>query len=298
GIYTIQARKMARVMVDAGCTRGKVGPLMERVAGIFGIQINRAMSRCTVSRAVGEGGVAAKMQVAYEIGLNKGITISADSTSNRGINIEGRHMASRAPDYKSGNLEIDPKSTPRVRFLGVEKTIDHTSAESVKGWQSGIQEAMALFNESPLARRLKKNYTFRDFLRVLKGMNGDHGSNEKSSAKGMQGLKHEEAVKELGEEVLAGKEFMELVLYLSAWNAKKIAEAGGIEAWDALSDREKALRDKALMDEIVTTLGREAYNALSPEERRRIDFFIWGGCCMHKDLNSFKGGNTEMMLYP
>lgn len=35
---------------------------------------------------------------------------------------------------------------------------------------------------------------------------------------------------------------------------------------------------------------------LSPEDRRSADLFIWGGCCMHKDLNSFKGGNAEMML--
>jgi hypothetical protein len=155
---------------------------------------------------------------------------------------------------------------------------------------------MGLFNESPLARRLDKNYTFRDFLRVLMAMHGDHASTEKSSAKGMGALKHEEAVKELGEEALAGKEFMEMVLYLSAWNAKKIAAVGGIDAWDALADAEKAERDKALMDEIVTALGREAYNALSPEERRRVDFFIWAGCCMHKDLNSFRGGNSEVML--
>lgn len=205
-------------------------------------------------------------------------------------------MANRAPDYKSGNLDIDPNSIPWVRFLGVEKTLDHSSAESVKGWQQRILENMKLFNESPLGRHLKKKYTFRHFLKTVRGMNGDHASPEKATAGGIQGMKHDEGVKELGEEVLAGKDFLELVLYLAAWNAKKIAQVGGTEAWDALSDTEKAKRDKALMDDIVTSLGKEAYEALSPQERREIDLFIWGGCCMHKDLNSFKGGNTEMML--
>jgi hypothetical protein len=74
GIYTIQARKLARIMVDAGCARGKVGSLMERVGDIFGVHINRSMSRRTVSRAIGEGGVAAKMQITYELGLNKGVS--------------------------------------------------------------------------------------------------------------------------------------------------------------------------------------------------------------------------------
>lgn len=49
------------------------------------------------------------------------------------------------------------------------------------------------------------------------------------------------------------------------------------------------------MKEIVTALGKEAYDTLGPSDRRRLDLFIWAGCCMHKDQNSFKGGNTEMM---
>ncbi|KAF8205788.1 hypothetical protein K438DRAFT_1579294 [Mycena galopus ATCC 62051] len=296
GVYTFQARKLARMMVDAGCARGKVGPLMERVAGVFGIHINRTMSRRTVSRAIEEGGIAAKMQIAYEIGLSKGITISGDSTSNRGINIESTHLATRVPDYKSGNLEIDPNSMPRVRFLGVEKTIDHSSAEAVKGWKTRIQEVMDIFNASPLAALLKKKYTCRHFTKVLKGVNSDHASPEKASANGVGDWKHDDAIQELGENALAGKEFMDLVLYLSAWNAKKIAEAGGTEGWEALSDAEKAMRDKNLMNEIVTALGKEAYGALSPADRRELDLFIWAGCCMHKDLNSFRGGNTEIML--
>jgi hypothetical protein len=83
----------------------------------------------------------------------------------------------------------------------------------------------------------------REFLRVLKGMNGDHASNEKSTAKGIQTLKHEAAIAELGEQALAGKDFMDYVEYLGAWNGKKIAEAGGIEGWNALSAAEQFTQD-------------------------------------------------------
>ncbi|KAJ7701495.1 hypothetical protein B0H17DRAFT_924316, partial [Mycena rosella] len=296
GIHTIHARKLARIMVDSGCTRGKVGTTMEHVGKIFGVHVNRSMSCRTVSWAVAEGGVAAQMQVTFELGLNKGITINADSTSNRGQNIESRHISNCAPDYKSGNLNIDANSVPRVRFLGVEKPLDHTSAESVKGWHEHILESIRLFNQSPLAHRLLKKYTFREFLRILKGMHRDHTSNEKSTATSFQNLKREDAVTELGEQALGGKSYMELVLYLGTWNAKKIAEVGGMAAWEVLSDAEKTECDRKLMEEIMTALGKEAHEALSPEDRRTIDLFIWGGYCMHKDLNSFKGGNTEMML--
>ncbi|KAF8209626.1 hypothetical protein K438DRAFT_2063060 [Mycena galopus ATCC 62051] len=127
-------------------------------------------------------------------------------------------------------------------------------------------------------------------------MNGDHASNEKSTAKGVQSLKHEAAIGELGEQALAGKDFMDLVEYLGAWNAKKVTESGGIEGWNALSAAEQSSRDAKLMKDIVAVLGKEAYDALDPTDRQVLDLFVWGGCCMHKDLNSFKGGNTEMML--
>jgi uncharacterized protein (DUF697 family) len=46
--------------------------LMERIGQIFGVHINRKMSRRTVSRAIAEGGIAAKMQATFELSLNKG----------------------------------------------------------------------------------------------------------------------------------------------------------------------------------------------------------------------------------
>ncbi|KAJ7677540.1 hypothetical protein B0H17DRAFT_944764 [Mycena rosella] len=69
---------------------------------------------------------------------------------------------------------------------------------------------------------------------------------------------------------------------LSAWNEKKIAAVGGIAAWDALSAEEQSRRDRDLMAEIITALGK-SLDALSPEDRRVPDLFMWAGCCMHKD---------------
>ncbi|KAF8203541.1 hypothetical protein K438DRAFT_1472661, partial [Mycena galopus ATCC 62051] len=297
GVYTVEVRKLARLMVGNGCTPDKVGSLMEKIGHFFGIHITKQMSGRTVRRVVLEGGVAAKMQATYELmNTPAGVTISADSTSNRGINIESAHMALRVPDYASGNLTVNLDATPKVRFLGVDKTIDHSSTESVRGWSERVQEFCDVFNRSPLAKCLARQYGIRDFLRILKGMNGDHAANEKSTARGIQDLKHDATIEDLGEAVLAGKAFIELVDYLGAWNARKIAEAGGVEGWNALPPAEQVRCDVEMMKQIVTVLGKEAYDALSPEDRRRIDLFIWGGCCMHKDLNSFRGGNMEMML--
>jgi hypothetical protein len=97
------------------------------------------------------------------------------------------------------------------------------------------------------------------------------------SAKGLHGRKLNAAIRDLGEEVLLAKSFSDLVLYVGAWNGKKIAEAGGIEGWEAVTDLEKAECDAKLMKEMIVVLGKEAYDALSPPDRRTLELFIWSG---------------------
>jgi hypothetical protein len=125
-------------------------------------------------------------------------------------------------------------------------------------------------------------------------MNGDHTSTEKSTGHGISNLKHEDGVNELGENRLGVMSLSNLVVYLQAWNAKKIADAGGAAAWNVLSPKKQAERNKALMEEVVETLGQAEYDALPPADKRCIDLFICAGCCMHKDQNSFLGGSKEM----
>jgi len=222
--------------------------------------------------------------------------VSADSTSNRGIDFESRHIAMRVPDYKSGSLHVDPISKPKNRLLCVDSTVEHTAVAAVDGFVSRVEEAMDYFNRSLQATLLKINLRARVFLRKLKGMNGDHASKEKSAARGLNNRKQESAITELGEDALGVMGVPQLVHYLAAWNTKKIAEAGGAEGWAMLSQLEQAQRDKKLMGKIITSLGKEEYEKLSPEDRRASDLFIWAGCCMHKNENSFEGGNTEMKL--
>ncbi|KAJ7877519.1 hypothetical protein B0H14DRAFT_3435969 [Mycena olivaceomarginata] len=241
----------------------------EDVLKVKGLRENGSAEQS--SRAV----VAAEMQATYELMHTTGVTISADSTSNRGINIESAHMALRVPDYASGNFTISLDATPKVRFLGVDKTIDHSSAESVRGWSERIQGFCDLFNRSPLAKRLAQHYGIRDFLRILNGMNGDHAANEKSTARGLQELKHDASIEDLGEESLAGS---------PTW------KAGGVEGWNALPAAEQVRRDEEMMKQIVTVLGKETYDTLSPEDRRRIDSLHLGRLLHAQGFEQLQGG--------
>jgi len=199
------------------------------------------------------------------------------------------------PDYKKG-LEIDSNSVPKLRLLAVDSMVEHTADASVENITNRVTESLDTFNRSPHATRLKAKVTIRDFFRVTKGMNGDHASKEKSAAKGISEKKKKAALEELGEDTLISWTPFELMTYLSAWNHKKIADAGGLDEWNKLTILEQAERDAKLMAEIIDTLGRDAYDKLCAEDRREIDLFIWAGCCMHKNSNSFEGGNKEMTL--
>ncbi|THU87915.1 hypothetical protein K435DRAFT_559677, partial [Dendrothele bispora CBS 962.96] len=135
--------------------------------------IKSTMSRRTVSRAVLEGGVAAKMQIGYEMLQTNG---DADSTSHRKQNYESRHIALRTPDYDSpqSRLCVDTSAIPHLRLLCVDATLDHTSKASVNGFLGNMDEISDLFNRSPLAKRLNLQFRIRHFLKILRGMNGDH----------------------------------------------------------------------------------------------------------------------------
>ncbi|KAF8215157.1 hypothetical protein K438DRAFT_2123935 [Mycena galopus ATCC 62051] len=60
---------------------------------------------------------------------------------------------------------------------------------------------------------------------------------------------------------------------------------------------ERAARDLACVHAMTRELGAEALNELDDADRRLLTVWIWTGCCMHKDQNSFKGGNTHMTTH-
>jgi len=63
GIYTPEARALARCLVTAGCSQDYVGILIQQISKSVGVTVARKMSRRTVSRSIAEGGVAAQIQM-------------------------------------------------------------------------------------------------------------------------------------------------------------------------------------------------------------------------------------------
>ena len=60
GVYGPQARALAHTLVAAKCSQEYVGGVILAVCKSAGVAVKGKMSRCTVSRAILEGGVAAQ----------------------------------------------------------------------------------------------------------------------------------------------------------------------------------------------------------------------------------------------
>lgn len=72
GVYTPRARSVARTLVLAGCATKHIGRVIRTVCDAAGITVKGNISGRTAARAVLEGGIAAKIQIGYDLGKAKG----------------------------------------------------------------------------------------------------------------------------------------------------------------------------------------------------------------------------------
>jgi hypothetical protein len=168
---------------------------------------------------------------------------------------------------------------PRLRTLGVDSSVDHTSETQLKGLQLRLDECADLFNASPLA--------------------GDHAADQKKDHALLRAWKRDVRNQQLGEKHIAKLPVDELIILLMAEKEKKIDELGGIAVWESLTPLDRLCHDKEILLDLSRELGGQEYEILPEPEKRKFDLFLWGGCCMHKDLNThqFSLQTRTMRLY-
>ncbi|KAJ2916131.1 hypothetical protein MD484_g4288, partial [Candolleomyces efflorescens] len=294
GAYNAVARDLARRLHLAGCAPSKIGSLIKHVGLAFGVPVARNMSRRTVQRCMLETLAASEMQLGYEMSVGQSITISQDSTSNRNTNYQAHHIALRAPDYREGQTLPEQASTPSVRLLRIASTLDHTSQNSVDTWFNLLDSVIDTFNNSPLSERSNTSFSLGQFALKLKAMNTDHASGEQASFDLMKTWKQKETVKTIGEQEILKTNLIELKAFLNDRKASLIDGLGGPGVWNGLDDLTQSKHEARLMEELKEEIGNKAYSALPVNAREALNLFVWAGCCMHKDQNSFKGGADAM----
>ncbi|KAF8221737.1 hypothetical protein L208DRAFT_1529652 [Tricholoma matsutake] len=110
GVYTPEACVLARMLVQAGCSQEYVGEIIQKVCK-SGVEVSAKMSRRTVARAILEGGIAAEIQLAYEIVKTNDLTLTGDGTTHKHINYESQHIHLKVPYSDEGDGDSDFQST-------------------------------------------------------------------------------------------------------------------------------------------------------------------------------------------
>ncbi|KAI0047122.1 hypothetical protein FA95DRAFT_1492966 [Auriscalpium vulgare] len=297
--YKPAMRALARLLVKSGCSQEHIGKAIIYAAKMAGVEIKgKGMSRRTVGRVIKEGGVASNIQLGYEISRASSFTVSCDGTSHKDLQYESRHITVTAPSYdgKAAGDTDNSDSAPahKVRLLSVQTTVNHTSESQLEGIKESLTAVANAYTQSPLAKRTSITLEAEEIIRKWTGLNTNHAANQQKLYRLACMWKAECLHAELGRASLIARPTEDLIAMLLETNRKKVGDAGGEAAWDALSAEQKTVREVSAMKNLSLRLGKEAYGNLPDEKKRELDLFIWCGCCMHKELNSVKGGNQAM----
>jgi len=194
GVYTKQAHVMACYLASVGTTEKKIGETIKTIGKIMNVEVNHVMSLWTVECAVLESGMAAEIQLGYELAKSNSkflfilyntllmmetqeLTYSSDSTFHRHIEYEVHTVVVQIIDYTKADMAPEWKSCS----LGIGTLTNHTSQTQVDGLRKRLEEIAKIFNESPLAKREGLIFKVNDFAYKLIGTSGDHAADQKKS---------------------------------------------------------------------------------------------------------------------
>jgi hypothetical protein len=184
---------------------------------------------------------------------------------------------------------------PSTRFAGINAAENHTSDTQFDGWITMIKDIFGIYKDSPMGQRAVIDLF--DFASKIKGLSTDHAEDQKKLFRLIQEWKKLCDRERRGEDVLLSAALLDVLPVLTKANEKKIADAGGPNVWDMLSADEQATQNAETYRSVCIDLGEQAFAKLTAEEQREVDFLVWAGCCMHKEMNSVKGGNAAMAAW-
>ncbi|KAJ7577567.1 hypothetical protein C8J56DRAFT_798623 [Mycena floridula] len=294
GIYTEDARELARALTFAGCAAEKVKFAVRSCTNVFGIRVLRDMSRWTVGHAIDEGGKYGEIQLGRKILESPGFIESSDGTTHRRITVESRHITVHSASYGPGVDDSDMSTwSHNTRFLEVQPALDHTAQRQFEGTREAAQRIADVYSRSPLAAKEQRVMTEDDYFRKKLGENKDHAADGKKAFKLSAEHKQDIVRKDLGRKKIDDMEVNELLEAMLSITDEEVHEANKLtaEEFDTLSeDERRSLVHSALEQKI----GEEEFDSLPQQQQQNADTMVFGGCCCHKDLNVAKYGTVEM----
>ena len=171
-------RSLALFLVEAGCSRDYVGEVIEHVFNIAGISVKGTMSGQTVTRCIIEGGIAAQIQLGFEMAVAPSLAIAGDGTTHENVNYEAKLVHLPVDSYTDDN---GGKSKHATHTLGVHSAPNHTSETQVNGWKEVLVEIAEIFINSPFGQSAHLQFSLKQFYGKPKGMNSDHAEDQKKA---------------------------------------------------------------------------------------------------------------------
>ncbi|TEB22546.1 glutamic acid-rich protein [Coprinellus micaceus] len=292
GIYKEAVRDTVRYLFQVGVSGNYVNGVIHVLGKLFGMDVVGNVSCSSVARFIREGGIAAKIQVGYEISEADTFTLSGDGTTHRAINYNSRHISLKVDDHTTG------EASHKTRFLGIMPSLDGSSAESIKDWEKMLGNISDLLSRSPFAQRHHKGTLhLAGMFAKLVGVNSDHCSKEKKDAQALKAWKEDAVHQVLGEKKFLDMDDDELLAHFIKAREKMVKAVGGEEAWGNLAETEQAERKAEMFHSIIMELGKESLELMSDDEKRILKLFIWAGCGCHKELDTVRGGYAAMVQY-
>ncbi|KAF7304181.1 hypothetical protein MIND_00650200 [Mycena indigotica] len=226
------------------------------------------------------------MQLAKELAETPDLTASSDGTGHKHI-----EYVSRAVSYKvDGNQ--------KMRTLGIHSASDKSAQTQFNGLKGLLDEFAEVWNSSPSAKTSKLFFYKESYAEKLRGTSGDHAKDvKKQHFDLLQTWKDSVRDSKLGWQKIVQLPAEELTVMLGMLKEKVIDERGGVGVYMHMSMDQVRAMDMEILQALVVELGGKEYNALPESEQRKLSLFVWGGCCMHKDLNTIKGGDKTMQAY-
>ena len=211
--------------------------------------------------------------------------MSGDGATHNNIQFSSRHVTT---------VPTDTARQPEDSFMGVHPELNHTTATQFEGWKDVIDDFCDRYNSCPEARCIVDPACVWE---IARGYLGDHAADQKKLSCKLEAHRRECEHEVRGEAILLSdnpQDEAERNELLDEKGMEMIDNAGGKERWVLLPPEERLRQERKTVREVQITLGERAYQRLSPEEKADVDFWVYTGCGMHKDLNAMKGGAEQM----
>ena len=194
-----------------------------------------------------------------------------------------------------GKAEGESKCVPHRRFLGTTREVNHKTSTQLENWIGLFADIASVYNESPSGS--KDPIKAIEIGRKATGYSADHASDQMKLSKELCAYKRSCDYQLRGAEAMRQRSEADIKEVVDEKFSDILTEVGDWEGWESRSREEQEKLLERLVNEVSIHFGKLAFAEL-PEWLQRIGgLWHWSGCCMHKDLNTFKAGAVRLSAF-